>query len=155
MIVYLMRHADALGIAEAHVLQDSERPLSDKGHAQAAQMAELLKKRGAFLEKIFVSPTRRTRETAIPFEKFFGLKMEDREELKSSTSAETIVAFLEQQKPFKKILVIGHEPALGETLAHLTHRPYCPPRPKASIACVDSKGVLRWSLSPEDALARP
>ncbi len=74
MTIYLVRH----GLAAAGV-EDLDPGLSELGHEQAKAAAEAL--RGARSPRLVVSPLRRTRETAQPFEAQYAQPAEIRHEV--------------------------------------------------------------------------
>jgi phosphohistidine phosphatase len=61
--LFLIRHAEALPRAENGV-PDEERPLTDKGRAQARRVAEALHKQGIQLDVLVTSPLVRAQQTA-------------------------------------------------------------------------------------------
>lgn len=63
-LLVLMRHAEAADFATGR--RDRDRPLTDRGHAQAAEAASRLA--GLHLDLALVSGARRTRETAADLE---------------------------------------------------------------------------------------
>ena len=56
-------------------------PLSDRGHRMAAAAAEELKSMGIAPKRLFVSPLERTRQSAAPVAKEFGLELEIEERI--------------------------------------------------------------------------
>ena len=56
-------------------------PLSDRGHQMAAAAAEELKSMGIAPKRLFVSPLERTRQSAAPVAKEFGLELEIEERI--------------------------------------------------------------------------
>ncbi len=74
MTMYLIRHGQALAGSE-----DLDPGLAEIGHLQARATAEALA--GKRVERLVVSPLRRTRETAGPIAAAFGLTAEMREEV--------------------------------------------------------------------------
>ena len=73
MPVYLVRHAHA-GNRSGWRGDDADRPLSDRGHAQAVGLAHLLGVRG--IERISSSPARRCIQTVEPLADELGLAVE-------------------------------------------------------------------------------
>ncbi len=76
MTLYLIRH----GLAAAG-LDDLDPGLAPLGHEQASTTAQALVARGLAPARLVASPLRRTRETAEPIAKAFGLEAEVREEV--------------------------------------------------------------------------
>ncbi len=73
MPVFLIRHAHA-GNRSGWRGEDAERPLSDRGHAQARGLVDLLGVRG--IERISSSPARRCIQTVEPLADALGLEVE-------------------------------------------------------------------------------
>ncbi len=73
MPVYLVRHAHA-GNRAGWRGEDADRPLSDRGHAQAVGLAHRLGVRG--IERISSSPARRCIQTVEPLADELGLEIE-------------------------------------------------------------------------------
>jgi len=68
MKIYLIRHGETTGDIEERFGGDYDDHLTQKGKAQAQNLAEQLQNKG--IEKIFVSPKIRARETAEEVSKF-------------------------------------------------------------------------------------
>jgi phosphohistidine phosphatase len=64
MLLYLIRHADAVPASAENALNDEARPLTPTGHAQCKDIAAALQRRGARLDRILHSPLVRAQETA-------------------------------------------------------------------------------------------
>ncbi len=64
MLLYLIRHADAVPASADSPLNDEDRPLTPTGQAQAKAIAATLQSRGARLDRILHSPLVRAQETA-------------------------------------------------------------------------------------------
>src|ERR1700736_2440977 len=64
MQLYLIRHADAVPLGEAGIIDDPSRPLTAKGEAQARLVGEGLSRRGIKLQTLLTSPLVRARQTA-------------------------------------------------------------------------------------------
>jgi phosphohistidine phosphatase len=110
MDLILWRHAEA-----EDGFPDLERPLTPKGRKQAARMAAWLHEHLAQPPRVLVSPALRTQQTAEAFTKSF----ETVDELAPGASH---VAVLEAARwPGAKgaVLVVGHQPTLGQTAASL------------------------------------
>ncbi|MBE0611277.1 MAG: histidine phosphatase family protein [Dehalococcoidia bacterium] len=74
MTIYLIRHGQALAGSE-----DLDPGLAEIGHRQARATADALA--GRRVARLVVSPLRRTRETADPISRAFGVAAEVREEV--------------------------------------------------------------------------
>jgi phosphohistidine phosphatase len=64
MELYLIRHAEALSLAQSDVNADADRPLTEHGHAQTRALAAILQRRGVRLDVLLTSPYLRARQTA-------------------------------------------------------------------------------------------
>ncbi len=106
----LWRHADAEVLV--HGQADMARKLTAKGHKQAKQMAAWLKK---YLPKhtfIMTSPALRARETLAHWGNDW---QED-----SRLSPDRAVAPIQQlllQSPYESLMLVGHQPWIGELAA--------------------------------------
>ncbi|SEL59346.1 phosphohistidine phosphatase SixA [Nitrosovibrio tenuis] len=108
MELILWRHAEAEDGAP-----DSERKLTEKGQKQAKTMAEWLKPRLPKNTLILVSPTRRTQQTAAALADDFEIV----EEIGPGVSAKAILVAADWPDGKGTVVVVGHQPTLGETAA--------------------------------------
>jgi phosphohistidine phosphatase len=121
MDVYLIRHAEAVPPEAAGALADEDRPLTDAGRAQSQQLARALPARGARVERLFVSPTVRTRQTAEPLIATWGLggdAVVECDELAPDGRIRKLVRRIAKQ-PAAAIGLVGHRPDLNELAAWL------------------------------------
>ena len=113
MDLILWRHA------EAHVLRegqtDLERALTAKGERQAQRMAVWLNQRLAHSTRILVSPALRTQQTAKALDRSFKTVQLLAPEA-SVTALLSVARWPESSEP---VLVIGHQPTLGQVAALL------------------------------------
>lgn len=72
VVLYLVRHAET--VPPPYKENPPNPPLSETGRARAAQLAHLLAAEG--ISRVFSTEYRRTRETAKPLAKQFGLAVE-------------------------------------------------------------------------------
>ncbi|MFC0633984.1 SixA phosphatase family protein [Brevundimonas balnearis] len=107
----LMRHAKAERQAESG--QDRDRPLTDRGRADARLMARELAQRGLRPDVVLVSSSTRTRETWDEMAEAFGdvdLRIEAR---LYNAEPETIRAFVEElEESAGVLLVLAHNPGV-------------------------------------------
>lgn len=108
MDLILWRHAEA---EEGGA--DDERRLTPKGVKQAKRMAEWLEERLAEGAVVLASPAKRARETARQFTRAF----ETREEIGVRGSAAALLKAAGWPKRDGAVLVVGHQPTLGEAAA--------------------------------------
>jgi phosphohistidine phosphatase len=110
MELILWRHAEAeLGDP------DHARALTAKGHKQAARMAEWLDRTLPNSCKILVSPTKRTIQTA----EALGRKFKIVAELAPDNGAEKLLAAANWPDSREPVLIVGHQPTLGQTASIL------------------------------------
>ncbi len=110
MELILWRHAEA-----EDGIPDSERRLTAKGEKQAARMAKWLRARMPADALILASPARRTQQTATALQRDFLTV----QEIGLGTSAEGVLKAAGWPAGAHTVLVIGHQPTLGETAALL------------------------------------
>ncbi|MDN5752679.1 MAG: phosphohistidine phosphatase SixA [Nitrosospira sp.] len=110
MELILWRHAEA-----EDGVPDSGRELTDKGLKQAKAMAEWLKPRLPKNTRVIVSPTRRTQQTAAALDDDF----ETVKEIGPGVSAKAILAAAGWPDAKGAVVVVGHQPTLGEVAALL------------------------------------
>jgi phosphohistidine phosphatase len=121
MDIYLIRHAEAVQTEPAGGMADEDRPLTDAGRAQAQHLAHALPGRGARIERLFVSPTVRTRQTAEPLIAAWGLgddRVVECDELAPDGNIRKLVRRIAKQ-PAATVGLVGHRPDLNELAAWL------------------------------------
>jgi phosphohistidine phosphatase len=124
MDLFLMRH----GIAEAEPseggLSDRERPLSPKGLKRTRQIAGGLAALKLSFDRILTSPLVRARETAQIVAESLNIegKVEETSELAPDGSVQTVISRLAELRDEKSILLVGHQPLLGEIASFLLSR---------------------------------
>jgi phosphohistidine phosphatase len=108
MDLILWRHAEAeIGVP------DMERALTRKGHKQARKMGQWLATQLPDSCKVLVSPALRTLETA----KGLGRKFKIHANLAPGASAHDVLAAANWPSAKEAVLVIGHQPTLGQLAA--------------------------------------
>ena len=110
MDLILWRHADA-----ADGQPDSMRPLTEKGRKQARAMAQWLESRLPADLRILVSPALRAQETARALQREF----ETLEAVAVGQPASAILAASGWPDAGRAVLIVGHQPTLGEVAAFL------------------------------------
>jgi phosphohistidine phosphatase len=113
MDLILWRHAEALD-AEAGE-SDLERALTTKGHKQARRMAEWLTSQLPEGCKILVSPAKRTLQTVEPLKRKFKVVSA----LAPGADAEDVLQAANWPNAKEPVLVVGHQPTLGQVAALL------------------------------------
>lgn len=113
MDLILWRHAEAHELAEGQT--DLERALTPRGEKQAARMAAWLDRQLPEGVRILCSPARRTVQTVQPL----GRKYKLRSELSPEGHVDDLLSVAGWPQARAPILVVGHQPALGQALSRL------------------------------------
>lgn len=110
MELILWRHAEA-----EDGFPDAARKLTEKGLKQAHNMAQWLKPRLPKNTRIIVSPAKRTQQTALALSGDF----ETIEEIGTSATADKVLIAANWPYAESTVLVVGHQPTLGNVAASL------------------------------------
>ena len=151
--LYLLRHADA-GDPLAWEGPDAVRPLTKKGRRQAERLGEFLAVAGFAPDAIVASPKVRARETAELVGAALGRLVTVDERLAWGPDLGEIEGILEAAGHPRRVLLVGHDPALSELLGTLVGVAEIP-LSKGALARVDVErpeaggGALRWLVPPE------
>jgi len=132
MDLILWRHAEA-----EEGGPDLERALTGKGRKQAAHVAEWLQQRLPAKFSLLVSPAKRAQQTA----EALGVKIKTVERLAPGARAADILAAAGWPDHKGAVVVVGHQPDLGNAVAYLL-----------SGAAADwslKKGALAWIANRE------
>ena len=134
MDLILWRHAEAEDWPEGDPQggRDLERSLTARGEKQAARMANWLDRQLPEGARIFVSPARRCEQTALAL----GRKYKIRSELGPDATVEQLLELVQWPSARSPILVVGHQPTLGQTIAQLLGL--------QESECPVKKGALWW-----------
>jgi len=120
MKLYVMRHGHSPSTQEAGVTRDADRPLSDKGHADARAQAQRLAEKGERPRLILHSPLRRAVETAREAAAVLGVEAREFEPLSNELGPDDLAERLsEPLKRSQDVLIVGHQPQIGELSAWL------------------------------------
>jgi len=111
MELILWRHAEA----EDGIGDDMARALTKRGHKQAKLMAAWLKPRLGKDWAMLVSPAKRALQTADAL----GREYEVRDRIDTSATSESVLREAGWPDAGGNVLVVGHQPTLGEVAAHL------------------------------------
>ena len=117
MDLILWRHAEAHALPEGtfDARSDLERKLTARGDKQATRMAEWLDRQLPGSARIVSSPARRCEQTALAL----GRKFKIRSELVPGATPDALLELVQWPQSKSLILVIGHQPTLGQTIASL------------------------------------
>jgi phosphohistidine phosphatase len=110
MELILWRHAEA-----EDGFPDSERKLTPKGEKQAAAMAAWLKSRLPEAYRVVASPARRTQQTA----RALAADFKTLPEIATGASAEALLGAVGWPDAKGAVVVVGHQPTLGEVAAYV------------------------------------
>ena len=113
MDLLLWRHAQAHDIEAGGV--DLERALTEDGEKQAAAMAAWLARQLPKETRILASPARRTEQTAQALSRNYTIS----EELAPGGTVAQLLELVHWPHGSGTVLVVGHQPVLGQTVAQL------------------------------------
>ena len=130
MELILWRHAEAHDAKEGQ--DDLERALTPRGEKQAARMSAWLERQLPQDLRVVSSPARRTEQTA----QALGRKYKLRAELLPDGTPTDLLELVQWDKGNGAVLVVGHQPLLGQTAAHLLGL--------GQEACSIRKGAVWW-----------
>ena len=148
MELILWRHAEA-----EDGFPDSERKLTPKGEKQAAAMAAWLKQRLPDNYRVVASPARRTQQTA----RALTANFETVKDIATGASAEALLGAIGWPNSKGAVVVVGHQPTLGEVVAWvLADRKDSWSVKKGSVWWISSRNridgyqtVLKLAISPD------
>jgi len=140
LILWRHAHAEALE-GDVSCRLDTERKLTAKGQKQAAKMALWLDSVLPHSCKILVSPSQRTMQTALAL----GRKFKVVAEVGSDSNVDQILAACNWPSSREPVLIIGHQPQLGDIVCRLV------PEIKE---CAIRKGNVWW-ISQKDGIENP
>lgn len=139
--VIIVRHAKSSW--DDHTITDFERPLNERGKADAPRMAERLKEKQKHIDAFISSPAKRAKKTATIFAKEYGL---DKDEviLKDALyhASENVFYDVISQLPedLKTIALFSHNPGITDFVNMLTDQVRVDNVPTCGIFAVSFKG---------------
>ena len=113
MDLILWRHAEAEEAREGQ--DDLDRALTSRGEKQAARLAGWLDRVLPEGTRILCSPARRCEQTALAL----GRKYKLRSELVPGSTVEQLLQAAQWPDARQPVLLVGHQPVLGQALAQL------------------------------------
>jgi phosphohistidine phosphatase len=121
MNLYLMRHGIAVAADDPSVSHDNERPLTNKGVKRMRRAARGLRRLEIKFDGILTSPLLRARQTADIVAAVLGMesRLEEITELAPESSVQHLIFGLTRYQDRDHLLLVGHQPLLGQTLASL------------------------------------
>lgn len=156
MNLYLLRH----GIAqEAYQWDgsDSARPLTGEGQTKTRAVLKALRKKHAIeLDAIWTSPYVRAKQTAAIAAEVLEAPVLECPPLAVGASVEAVASFMKKHPAPERLMLVGHEPSMGEMLGDLSGEG-AQPMKKAGCAHLSGtfkhgKMKLHWHLRPKDLL---
>lgn len=158
MELFLIRHAEAVALGNLGITDDTERPLTDKGHQQALGIGKGLAKKGVRFDKLVTSPLVRARQTAEGMLSSFNPVPELLicDDLVPEGRARRVARFL-RDLTGDRIGLVGHMPSMGILAAWLIGSKKAQVDfAKAGVACIHSSdqpgkgdGILAWLVTPD------
>ncbi|HRN74231.1 histidine phosphatase family protein [Ottowia sp.] len=135
MDLILWRHAEAQ--EPEGDMSDMDRQLTRRGDKQAMRMAAWLDRQLPEGTRILCSPAIRTEQTVLAL----GRKYKLHDELRPGASPEQLLQLADWPSAKAPVLIVGHQPTLGETIARLLGM--------AEGECSVKKGSVWWLRSRE------
>jgi phosphohistidine phosphatase len=159
MLLYLIRHAEAVELGSSGAARDFDRPLTPQGYKQARALGEAFVRLKLPVDVVVASPLVRAHQTAV--ELLAALQPDTRpvtcdqlapERLKPGKLSDFFAAV-----PGDRVAAVGHMPELATYLEWLVGAPEgSMPLEKAAVACVAFKGdpakaagKLKWVVTPD------
>ena len=153
-----MRHAAAEERASSG--RDADRTLSEDGHRRAREVARGLAELEPGIQLILTSPYARARQTAEPVARALRLsgRLRETQALEPASDPEEILDEIRSEK-VEGVLLVGHEPHLGNLLGRLVagHAGLEIPMRKAAVARLSWTGsgqAMLRALLPSKVLTR-
>ncbi|MGH8048037.1 MAG: SixA phosphatase family protein [Chthoniobacterales bacterium] len=120
MLLYFLRHAEA----EDEVTSDFDRKLTPKGLEQADKVAKFCVRFGLIPDIILSSPVIRAEQTAQAVSRRLdGRELVIERWIACGMTPETCIESLGAYAKFEHVMIVGHEPDFGETIAALVGMP--------------------------------
>lgn len=101
-LVFVVRHAERADDGSASTMMQADPPLSGKGEARAAKLADMLEAAG--ISAIYATEYRRTRDTAGPLARRLNLPIRQA----SSKDTAGLVERIRRENAKDVVLVVGH-----------------------------------------------
>jgi phosphohistidine phosphatase len=149
--IYLLRHAEAAWAAPGQ--RDFDRPLSEKGYADAELVADMAADKGYRPDLLLSSTAARCRDTADAVHRAMGSTLDLRfvDELYNA-SPDIYLEIIDAQQAINSVMLVGHNPTMEQTLeALIGHEALCHALPTGFptaglvVLDYDSKSA-RWRL---------
>jgi len=155
--LYLVRHAIAAERGEDWP-DDDKRPLTERGIARFKESVAGLKWLDVVVDEIFSSPLVRAKQTADLLAAGLSGKpaVKILDALSPGHTPNSVLAQLARTARRRRIMIVGHEPDLGELAAHLIGAGRALPFKKGGACRIDVEslisrraGALHWFVQPK------
>ena len=115
MLVYLVRH----GIADQRAIADQESELTSEGVAQNRSVVKKFYLQSPLLDKGFVSPFERAKQTATEFGLAFpGIEFEETTLITPDADPYDVINLLEENQE-QNVILVSHNPVLSHLVSLL------------------------------------
>jgi phosphohistidine phosphatase len=155
--LYLVRHAIAAERGEDWP-DDDKRPLTERGIARFKESVAGLKELDVVVDEIFSSPLVRAKQTAELLASGLSGKPSVKilDALAPGHTPTSVLAQLARAAKRRRIVLVGHEPDLGELAAHLIGAARALPFKKGGACRIDVEsltsrraGAMTWFVTPK------
>jgi phosphohistidine phosphatase len=122
MNLYLLRHAKAMDLGTGGIRHDRDRPLAPEGEKKMRLVAAGLRQLGLGFDLVLSSPCVRARQTAEIVVQELRLKcpLQLTPHLEVQADLPALIAEINRQhRQSAELLLVGHEPSLGQMLSML------------------------------------
>lgn len=115
MVIYLLRHGEAVTLEETPSKNDADRNLTIEGKEKLYQFSRGFINIGLQCDLILTSPYKRAYETAAIISESLGSspRLEECQFLVPGSDLQDFINHLNKRKDFGSVVVVGHEPFLG------------------------------------------
>ncbi len=154
MNLYVVRHAEAVSIGDG-VLSDFDRPLSNRGRADAMMMARALAHIDLEIKAILTSPLVRAVETSEIFGRELKREPQTTPRLDPGFNPRLLQEEILAASNGPGVIVIGHQPDMGAFISYLISPAHAATvaMETSAVACLNLQTTgsahLRWLLTPE------
>jgi phosphohistidine phosphatase len=162
MRIYLVRHSDA--VDRVPPMPDAARYLSSRGRVSFREMARRFRDAGGLPTRIFTSPLVRAVQTAEILSetlRYEGDVIPD-PRLSPGFDVAKLGSVLDDYPSEREIVLVGHEPDLGDIVTHLLSLPQRYAMRKGDIAALDFptagdplRADLAWLLTGDRRIEDP
>ncbi len=160
MELFILRHGEA-GQRTSSIPGDKKRALTSSGKSEIEEIAKALKILGLKFDLIATSPLKRAYDTAAIVADIFDIskKVQVWNDLSPESNRTEVFHKISQLKEEDVVLIVGHQPMLGEIVNDMIHKGKSSPSnlllKKGGIVRIRvqnksniPKGELRWVITP-------